>query len=605
MRAPLAPALLLAPAAALATLVALASSTRAGPGAPPPLAIKDARIVVGPGKTLAKATIVFRDGLVDAVGEGVVPPADAIVEDGKGLTVYAGWIDAGAAFPLDLGSPEGARAREGTPPPLADEPPIAMPESRKKGIRSSLDVATTALLENDRRAQERRGGFTVALAVPPRGFLAGTSTVLALGEGSRRRSILEPRAFLHASLHGPEGNDWHTYPHSLMGAHAHIRQTFSDAKWVRELEERAARGQPGPRPAVDPDLEALWPALDRKLRVAWQVDSAEDAERALALGKELGLRLCVTEGRRAGKIAPRLRAEGIPAIVSLAWGPKPKPAAREVDPAPKPRKGQGGKPLQGPFSIFHLFVFPAAMPGDAPAIGPGPAGPPSDPTQESRTAFLEKERHHDEEVHALRDYFLAGVRVAVTSQGLEKPSDVRDRLREAIKAGLPEEAALRALTSDAAHVLGLESKLGTLEPGKLAFATVLSGGGFADEKAKVAWVVVDGERVDVERSLEDAKLTRLAGRWKLEAGTFSGALVLEALPGAKLTGRVEVEGKEPAPVAEVKVEGERLKLALPPAVTGQKKPAAVDVRWVEPDLLEGTATFDDGPRLFRARRSVP
>ena len=592
-------ALLLAAGATLAW-VGLA---HASPSSPPPLAIQGARIVVAPGRTLEKATIVFRDGLIDAVGEGVVAPPDALVEDGKGLTVYAGWIDAGATFPLDLGSPEGARAREGTPPALQDDPPIATPEARRKGIRPSLDAATTVLLDNDRRSLERKGGFAVGLAVPPRGFLAGTSAVLALGDASRRASILASRAFLHASLHGPENNDWRTYPHSLMGAHAHLRQTFADARWLHELESRAARGSPGPRPAVDPDLEALWPALEGKLEVAWQVDTDEDAERALTLGRELGLRMCLTDARRAAKAAPLLRQGGVPAIVSLAWGPKPKPALRELDPAPRPRRGQGGKPLEGPFSIFHFFVLPCAMPGDAPPIGTKPSGPPTDPTQETRAAFEERERKHQEEVNALRDFFLAGVRVAITSAGLDKPADVRERLREAMKSGLPEEAAVGALTRDAAQILGLGDRLGTLEVGKLAFATVLSGS-LGDEKAKVRWLVVDGARVDVERPDDDPKLVRLAGRYRWESGANSGVLVLEVLPG-KLAGHLEVAGQDPVPLPALKLEGDRVLFALPPSVAGAKKPVPVDAKWIEADVLEGTATFEDGARLFRARRSLP
>ena len=596
--------------------LALAGKGRAGE--PPALAIKDARIVVAPGEVLERATIVFRHGLIEAVGESVTAPRDALVEDGKGLTVYAGWIDAGAPFPLELGSSDAARAREGTPPATQDDPPVETPEARRKGIRPSLEVASTLLLDNDRRALERKGGFAVALAVPPRAFLAGTSAVLALGDGSRRASIVAPHTFLHASLHGPENFDWHGYPHSLMGAHAHIRQAFADAKWVRELEERAARGAPGPRPAFDPELEALRPALDGKLRVAWQVDNAEDAVRALALGRELGLKLCFTEARHAAKAAPLLRREGVPAIVSLAWGPKPKPPLRELDPAPKPRRGQGGKPLEGPFFFFHRgasgasdaaslqtilmleSIVPCAAPGEAPPVGPLPAGPPTDPTQETRAAFEERESKRLEEVNALRDFFLAGVHVAVSSAGLKEPAEVRERLREAIKAGLSEEAAVAALTRDAARVLGLEGKLGTLEPGKLGFATVLTST-LGDEKARVRWLVVDGEKVEVERAEEDAKLSRLAGRYAFETGPVRGTLVLEALSG-KLGGRLEGVGADAAALPGLKLEGDRVLFVLPVEVAKSKKPVPVDARWVEADVLEGTATFEDGARVFKAKR---
>src|SRR5262245_52207703 len=64
-------------------------------------AIRDARIVTEPGKVLDKATVVIRDGLIEAVGAEVKTPADALVMDGKGLTVYAGFLDAMSTWGFD------------------------------------------------------------------------------------------------------------------------------------------------------------------------------------------------------------------------------------------------------------------------------------------------------------------------------------------------------------------------------------------------------------------------------------------------------------------------------------------------------------------------
>src|SRR5207244_2628633 len=143
----------------------------------------------------------------------------------------------------------------------------------------------------------------------------GRSAVLALGDGARRSSVVARESFLHASFHGPEGE--RGYPHTLIGAHAHIRQAFLDARRKRELDARFARGAPGERPPFDLDLDALLGALDRKVRVAWTADSEEDARRALDLGEELGLDLVLQDARHAGKLAPLLRRERVPVILSL------------------------------------------------------------------------------------------------------------------------------------------------------------------------------------------------------------------------------------------------------------------------------------------------
>src|SRR5262249_19511231 len=68
---------------------------------PTAFAVRDARVVVEPGKVLDKATIVVRDGVIEAVGPDVKVPPDALVIDGKGLTVYPGFVDATSHWGFD------------------------------------------------------------------------------------------------------------------------------------------------------------------------------------------------------------------------------------------------------------------------------------------------------------------------------------------------------------------------------------------------------------------------------------------------------------------------------------------------------------------------
>src|SRR4029450_7497840 len=57
-------------------------------------ALVGGRVVVKSGEELEKATIVLRDGRIEAVGANVPVPADARVHDMAGTTIYAGFIDA-------------------------------------------------------------------------------------------------------------------------------------------------------------------------------------------------------------------------------------------------------------------------------------------------------------------------------------------------------------------------------------------------------------------------------------------------------------------------------------------------------------------------------
>ena len=86
---------------ALPVLAFLVRAEFATPLKPTVFAIRDARVVAEAGKVLPKATVVVRDGIIEAVGPGVSVPVDALAIDGKGLTVYPGFIDALSTWGFD------------------------------------------------------------------------------------------------------------------------------------------------------------------------------------------------------------------------------------------------------------------------------------------------------------------------------------------------------------------------------------------------------------------------------------------------------------------------------------------------------------------------
>ena len=64
-------------------------------------ALTGARVVTAPGQVLDGATIVIRDGIIQAVGRNIEAPAGARVWDLSGQTVYPGFIDAHADLGMD------------------------------------------------------------------------------------------------------------------------------------------------------------------------------------------------------------------------------------------------------------------------------------------------------------------------------------------------------------------------------------------------------------------------------------------------------------------------------------------------------------------------
>ena len=100
---------------------------------PSAYAIRDVRVVVEPGTILEKATVVIRDGLILAVGPDVEVPPDALVTEGKGLTVYPGFLDAASSRGYDAT----LRRSQAGPPAAEDiaaDPLAATKPDNRKGL---------------------------------------------------------------------------------------------------------------------------------------------------------------------------------------------------------------------------------------------------------------------------------------------------------------------------------------------------------------------------------------------------------------------------------------------------------------------------------------
>jgi imidazolonepropionase-like amidohydrolase len=73
--------------------------------------------------------------------------------------------------------------------------------------------------------------------------------------------------------------------------------------------------------------------------------------------------------------------------------------------------------------------------------------------------------------------------------------------------GLDHDAAIRALTLDAARILGVDSQVGSIEPGKLANLVVMKGDAL-EIRSQIQHVVISGRDVPL-----DSKHTELYKRY--------------------------------------------------------------------------------------------
>jgi imidazolonepropionase-like amidohydrolase len=90
-----------------------------------------------------------------------------------------------------------------------------------------------------------------------------------------------------------------------------------------------------------------------------------------------------------------------------------------------------------------------------------------------------------------------GVTFAFSSGNIQQPRDFVRNAARAVKEGLSADAAVRALSIDAARIAGAADRLGSLEKGKIANVIVTDGDLF-EERTRVVHVFVDGRKVEAE-----------------------------------------------------------------------------------------------------------
>lgn len=416
-------------------------------------AIVNAHIEVGDGRKIDNGTIVVRDGLIASIGTNIAVPTGADVFDAKGLSVYPGFIDAytngGLQLPPDP-------AVQDNPAPRASYASAAMRVANRKGIRPEVEARQYLQITEDFAKPYRAAGFTTLMIAPGNGYIGGPGTLVNLSGRPAREAIVLPKAARTIDLQWNGGGD--SYPYSLLGHIAHVRQTLLDAQWYQSV-NGAFRGS-GPRPPSDIALEAL---IADHLPNIFSASTPAQIDRALDMAAEFKMGPMILGGQEAYRRLDRIKAMDCPVLLSLTFGAEPK--------ALEPPKNTDPQ-----------------TPDD-----PGDAAPPELPER-----LAERSRLFQEAVHNAQVLSAAGVAFAFTDRGAKDIGDFMNSLRVAVKNGLSRDAALRALTWDAAKIFRAKDLLGTLEVGKVANLSVMTGD-FLDEKTKVKMLYIDGYKINPDR----------------------------------------------------------------------------------------------------------
>lgn len=447
-------------------------------------AIQNAHVITAPGQVIEKGHVVVRLGRIMAVGPTAEIPADADLIDGQGLTVYAGFLDAAATTLLDNYQPTPIEGRsvETSKYALA-----GMRSDDHSGLTPEYSVAEHLKLTATDLDRYRQAGF-VAVNVQPGGRIAsGLGAVVNLATVPPREAVLASPVFSTFSLGERSRNQ---YPSTKMGAFAHLRQTFLDAERHARQLRLFSDGVTGiDRPAADSVLDAFNDIRNAKVRTLFLASTRDEHERVLNLAAEHQLRIRIWGGEEAYRLTDRLKSTETDVVLHVDFGDEPR-----LDP---PKPGEDPYPdLPEPLKV-----------------------------REQKRAEWKKR------VAGLADLQRAKVRFALSSRDGKSPGDLLKSMRQAVANGLDREAALAALTTDAAAILGLEKELGTIAVGRPAYLIAMTGP-FDHEQAKVRHVVINGHRYEYNKNAKPVESTKpgepsplqVAGHWTIEIESADGKL---------------------------------------------------------------------------------
>ena len=275
----------------------------------------------------------------------------------------------------------------------------------------AADVFDPSEAEADRSAYQK-GGFGAVVSHVQDGIVRGTGALVALSEDPRR-ALLQPEASAHYSFR--KGTSSQDYPRSLMGSTALLKQTFFDANWYADASRLNERLE------TNLSLEAF--NTSRSKPSFFDAGGWEDGLRAAKVGEDVDHAFILIAGNNAYQRLDELQATGAPLVLSLDY-----PKAYDV----------------------------------------------SDPYT-SRLVGLDELKHWELAPSNAARVYAAGIEFALTADGLESPSGIRSAVWTSMRHGLPEAAALAALTEIPAKMIGASDRVGRIAKGLEANVLVTDG----------------------------------------------------------------------------------------------------------------------------------
>lgn len=403
-------------------------------------AFTNATLVRDAQNTIPNATLVVKEGKIVAAGANVSVPAGATVIDCKGKFIYPSFIDMYSDYGIAIAQRQAGGFNFFAPAQFTSN--LKGAYGWNQAIRSDVEGDKLFNVDDAKAKPLRDLGFGTVLTHSKDGIARGTGTVVTLANDKENLVVVKEKASAHYSF--SKGTSTQSYPGSLMGSIALLRQTYLDAQWYKSNPVKEG---------VNITLRSF-----NETQSLPQIFEAGDKWadlRADRIGKEFGVSYIIKGGNNEYQRVPEIAATKAALILPLNF-----PAPMDADDPNELR-------FTGLDDLKHWELAP------------------------TNAGALEK----------------AGVIFAITTADLGNLTDFPANLRKAIEYGLSETKALEALTRIPASLLGVYDKVGSLDGGKLANFIITSGNIF-DAKTVILQNWVQGIRYNVkDENWNDAKGT--------------------------------------------------------------------------------------------------
>ena len=363
-----------------------------------------------PETEIKSGSILIQNGKIIAVGKTVNAPKNAVLVNLQDKHVYPSFIDMYSSFGIEIPK----RQQTGRSPNY---------DATRSGYywNDHIRPETDALADFNYDAKAAKdlleAGFGVVNTHKADAIARGTGILVALNsKGNTANRLLDTRSAQFFSFK-KSNLSTQSYPTSIMGATALVRQVFQDMRWY----------ETGNVITRDLALEAL--IANKTIPQIFFGNGLYDDLRIAKLGNEIEVPFIIVGGGDEYKRINEVKATGAKYIIPINF--------------------QDALDVEDPYQAAYINLNQMLAWNQAP----------------TNPAKLEA----------------AGISFALTPHALKSPSKFTEMLKKAIAHGLSETYALKALTTEPASLLGKENELGSLKKGAWANFIITSGPIFDDE----------------------------------------------------------------------------------------------------------------------------